>query len=144
MKWSERYSKADQPDMQAIAAFVASRLWGELCAHLESSYGVTPRVEYSVCSGAPGWNVKYRKSGRALCTLYPDEGFFTCLVSIGNREAVEAELLLPLCTAAIRSLYWTTKPFQGGRWLMIPVTSPDILDDVKRLIALRVPKRNPR
>ena len=140
MKWSDRYSKADMPDMGKISAFVASPLWGELCSHLESLYAVSPQIDYSVCSGAPGWNVKYRKSGRSLCTLYPDDGFFTCLISVGSREATEAELLLSNCTETIRTLYWNTKPFNGGRWLMIPITSAEILDDTERLIALRVRK----
>lgn len=141
MKWNELYSKAMMPDMQQISAFVASPLWEEICSYLETGYGVLPKVEHSICSGAPGWNVKYKKSGRALCTLYPNEGFFTCLVSVGSREAMEAELLLLSCSETVRKLYWNTKPFNGSRWLMIPVTAPEILEDAKRLIDLRVKKK---
>lgn len=141
MTWSECYSKADMPDMPKIAAFVASPLWEALCTHLENSYGVSPKIDYSTCAFAPGWNVKYRKSGRALCTLYPDHGTFTCLVTVGNRETVAAELLLPGFSEAVRHLYLTTKPFNGGRWLMIPVTSSQILEDTKQLIALRMQKQ---
>ncbi len=141
MNWSECYPKTQMPNLQQISIFVANPLWEELCAHLESCYDVLPKIEHSICSGAPGWNVKYKKSGRALCTLYPSHGYFTCLVSVGSREAMEAELLLSVCTETVRSLYWSTAPYNGGRWLMIPVSSPEILDDVKRLIALRVHKK---
>ena len=51
---------------------------------------------------------------------------------------MQAELLLCTCTDYLRELYWNTKPYNGGRWLMISVTSPEILEDVKALIALRV------
>lgn len=138
MKWSEYCSRAEMPELRKISAFVSSPLWEELCSHLESVYGVSPKVEYSTCSGAPGWNVKYKKSGRALCTLYPDDGFFTCLVAVGSREATRAELLLPGFTETVRSLYRDTKLFNGGRWLMIPVSSSEILSDVKQLVALRL------
>lgn len=138
MNWNQLYPKDFPPDRAAISDYIGSPLWDKLCAHLESCYGVSPKVEHSICSGAPGWNVKYKKSGRALCTLYPNHGFFTCLVSVGNREAMEAELLLSRCTETVLNLYWDTKPFNGGRWLMIPVTSAETLEDVKRLIALRV------
>lgn len=141
MNWNQLYPKGYPPDVTAISDYISSPLWNTLCSHLETCYGVSPKVEHSICSGAPGWNVKYQKSGRALCTLYPAEGFFTCLVSVGSREVMEAELLLSGCTEAVRSLYWNTKPFNGGRWLMIPVTSPEILEDVKQLIALRVQKK---
>ena len=140
MKWCDCYSKIEVPSLESIAKYINNPLWENVRSHLEETYKVSPKVEYSTCSGAPGWNVKYKKSGRALCTLYPDEGFFTCLVCIGSREQVEAEILLSFCTEYLRNLYWSVKPFNGSRWLMIRVTSSDILEDVKRLIALRVQK----
>jgi hypothetical protein len=141
MNWNECYPKMQMPNLQQISNFVATPLWSALCTHLESSYGVSPKIEHSTCSAAPGWNVKYKKSGRALCTLYPDDGFFTCLVSVGGREAMEAELILSACTQTVQDLYWGAKPFNGSRWLMIPVTSPETLEDAEKLIALRVQKK---
>jgi hypothetical protein len=82
--------------------------------------------------------VKYKKSGRALCTLYPDAGQFIALVTIGAKEATEAELLLPTCTEFLRELYARTQTFNGARWLMIHVTDEGVLEDVKKLIRLRV------
>lgn len=141
MNWNEQYPKTTMPNLQEVSCFVASPLWDELCAHIESCYGVLPKAEHSICSGAPGWNIKYKKSGRSLCTLYPANSFFTCLVSVGSREAMEAELLLSSCTEYVHNLYWNTKLFNGGRWLMVSVTSAEILEDVKKLIALRVQKK---
>lgn len=141
MNWNEQYPKNIMPNLEEVSSFIANSLWDELCTYLESCYGVSPKIEHSICSGAPGWNVKYKKSGRALCTLYPAGGFFTCMVSVGSREAMEAELILSACSEYVRNLYWNTKPFNGGRWLMIAVTSADILEDVKNLIGLRVQKK---
>lgn len=141
MNWNEQYSKSTIPNLDDVSSFVANPLWDELCTYLESCYGVLPKTEYSICSGAPGWNIKYKKSEQSLCTLYPADGFFTCLVSVGSRETMEAELLLSACSEYVRNLYWNTKPFNGGRWLMIAVTSAEILEDVKKLINLRVQKK---
>ncbi len=141
MEWKELYSKGCRPDLTAIAVYIESPLWNRLCEHVESIYGISPVIEHSVCSGAPGWNIKYKKGGRALCTLYPAQGFFTCLVSVGSKEAMEAELLLPSCTSYLQELYRNTRVFNGGRWLMIEVTSEAILEDVKMLIDLRVKKK---
>ena len=138
MNWNEQFAKDRQPDLLQISAHISSDLWEKLCAHLEQTYDVQPRIEHSQCAGAPGWNVKYKKGGRALCTLYPREGFFTCLVAVGGREALEAELMLSACTEYTRALYWRAKPYNGARWLMIDVTAEYILDDVKKLIALRI------
>ncbi|HBB28593.1 MAG TPA: hypothetical protein DC000_04975, partial [Clostridiales bacterium] len=34
-------------------------------------------------------------------------------------------------------IYKQSKPFNGGRWLMIDVKTPEILNDVKELICIR-------
>lgn len=142
MRWSEQFTLENRPNFQQITDYIDSPLWEDLCAHLEGTYGVSPLIEYSKCGGAPGWNVKYKKSGRSLCTLYPNEHFFTSLVSIGSKEAMEAELLLISCDPYVQELYERTALFNGSRWMMIDVTTTAILEDVKRLIALRVqPKK---
>lgn len=141
MNWNERYPPMIQPELSQISAHVGSPLWVDLCTHLEQAYGVSPQVQHSNCSGAPGWNVKYKRNSRALCTLYPSGGYFTAMVSVGRREATEAELMLCTCTDYLRDLYWSAKPWNGGRWLMIEVRTPEILEDVKRMIGLRMAKK---
>ena len=138
MNWLEAYPKSEEPTLQQISDFIASPLWNGLCSWAEGSYSVAPKVEHSTCSGAPGWNVKYKKSGRALCTLYPDRGQFIALVTIGAKEAPEAELLLPTCSDYIRELFARTQTFNGARWLMIHISDERVLEDVKKFIRLRV------
>ena len=138
MSWFQRYPKSQQPTLEQISEYIASPLWGELCQWAKKSYQIEPKVEHSTCSGAPGWNVKYKKGGRALCTLYPDEGQFTALITVGAKEAPAAELLLPTCSDYIRELFARTQTMNGARWLMIRVTDAQVLEDVKKLIRLRV------
>lgn len=140
MHWNECYTKQTPPTLAEIGEHIASPLWDKLCTHLQDRYGVAPHIEHSICSAAPGWNVKYKKSSRSLCTLYPAEGYFTAMVSIGSKEAMEAELLLSACTEYTQALYWRTNCCNGSRWLMIEVRTPEILEDVKTLIALRMRK----
>lgn len=137
MSWNEQYPMNKKPTEEEIADYINSPLWRELCGFIEQRWSSTPSVEYSRCSGAPGWNVKYKKGSRAICTLYPNDGFFTCMVSIGSKQAEEAEILLLSCTKYLQELYSNSSVFNGGRWLMIDVTSPEILDDVKELIEVR-------
>ena len=137
MEWCDKYGEHEKPERKMIADFVKSRLWNELCDFIENSYKAKPKIEYSGCSMQKGWNLKYKKGGRSLCTLYPEEGSFLCLVSIGRKEADRAEFILPSCSDIIRQLYDEAKPFNGSRWLMIPITDVKLLEDVKKLIAVR-------
>ncbi|MEG0663875.1 MAG: DUF3788 domain-containing protein [Clostridia bacterium] len=138
MSWKSLYSQSNKPDISNISSYVNCSLWNDLCLYIEDAYKVTPSIEYSRCSMETGWNVKYKKSGRSLCTLYPKENSFTCLISIGTKETIETELLIPSFDIYLQELYKNTKPFNGSRWLMINITSKEILDGVKALINIRV------
>ncbi len=127
----------ESQSMGEIADYVSNPLWNNLCDFVEETFSVLPQIEYSKCSMKPGWNVKYKKSSRAICTLYPDKGDFTCLLVIGSKEAMETELKLASCNPYINEIYKQAKPFNGGRWLMIDVKTPEILNDVKELICIR-------
>ena len=142
MQWSEMYSKEREPSSVQIREFADTPLWDDLAAHLEQAYNVRPQLFYSCCSmdkGAwKGWNVKYKKSGKALCSLYPKQGYYVALIAIGEREAAEADLLIPLCDEYTQDLYNRTKSGKTGKSLAIEVTNGKILRDVENLIALRV------
>ena len=137
MDWVALYPADRQPGEAEIAAYIASPLWDDLNRFLSENYQVHPSCGYSACSGQPGWNVKYRKAGRSLCTLYPMPGYFIALVVIGGKEEAEARLALPACDPYTRRLFEDSVSMAGGRWLMISVTNERVLEDVKRLIQLR-------
>ena len=137
---AENWDKLDNtqpPQPGTLAAFVANPLWDGFLAYMEDTYQTKPQVEYSGCGAAPGWNVKFKKSGRTLCTLYPEPGWFTALVVIGQREKAETELALPTLSEYTQALYHTTKEGMGQRWLMFRVDSAVVLEDVKRCVAIR-------
>ncbi len=105
------------------------------------TYQVRPKMTYSKCAAQPGWNVKYQKSGKSLCTLYPMKDFFIALVVVGAKEETEVGLSLEMLTPYVAGLYRRTSFSCGGRWLMIEVKDKDVLDDVKSLINIRVKPR---
>jgi len=137
MEWVNLYTADKQPTEAEITEYIGSQLWNDLNDFLRENYEVEPKITYSTCSGQPGWNVKYQKAGRALCTLYPMSGFFIALVVIGTKEEMEAEPVLLTCDESIQKMYKEAMPLMGSRWLMIHVTNEKILDDVKLLIQLR-------
>ena len=143
IQWSDLFGKEHEPTIEQIQEFVATPLWGELADYLQQTYKVKPKVEYSGCKmdkGAwKGWNVKYKKSGKSLCTLYPKQGYFLSLITIAEKDVSEADLLIQLCTDYVQELYHRTEFGKNyGKMLGIEVTSEDILRDMKEFMALRV------
>lgn len=145
MQWSELYREELEPSKNQLDMFVGSPLWDELTQYLQQTYKVEPKLFYSHCSMDKdfwkGWNVKYKKSGKSLCTLYPKQGYFVAIVPVGTKEAVEVDLLILLCDKYTQDLYSKTKSGVNGKSLALDVTSKNILCDVKELVALRVGSR---
>lgn len=145
MLWSELYDGGQKPSDHQINDFVNTPLWDDLANQLQQTYHVQPKMAYSCCSmdngSWKGWNVKYKKSGKSLCTLYPKQGYFTALIAVGASESVEAELLIPFCDEYTQQVYRQAVFSAGYKPLAIDVTSKDILDDVETLIALRAGSR---
>jgi hypothetical protein len=138
MEWNALYDQSNPPSLDDISKYVNSALWEKLNSFLQNNYHIQPKLSYSRCSMQPGWNVKYQKSGKSLCTLYPREDFIIALVVIGNKESHEAELMLASFSEYTQSLYQNTVFSAGGRWLMINITEPAILKDVICLIQMRI------
>ncbi len=141
VNWDSLFGPETEPNFVQIGDYIETPLWVELNTYLQNAYQVKPMITYSRGSMQRGWNVKYQKGGRALCTLYPMPGFFIALVVVGAKEMHAAELLLPLLGADARSLYGSTPVCMGAKWLMLPVRDREQLADVRRLISLRVPPK---
>ncbi len=144
LKIRETWNKTNgtqKPTLTTISAYVDSPLFEQLCNHMETEYQSKPVFEYSKCSMQYGWNMKYKKAGRTLCTIYPMDGYFIALIVMGNREMIETELMLPFFTEYFQKLYRETKTGMNQKWLMISVTDDTILEDVKQCIAIRRGKR---
>ena len=144
MEWSQAFKQDVQPTLEEIEGFIHNELWQALNAFIHSTYGVEPMIEYSDCGMQRGWNVKYRKGGKSLCTLYPMSGYFIALVVVGKKEVPEAELLLPSFSEYTQALYHSTDFYIGGKWLMMYVTDYAILADAMRLMELRAKPREPK
>ena len=142
MTWAERFTSIQQPEMEDIAEWIGQPLFLELRDWMADTYGVQPLVEYSNCSMDRGWNVKYRKGSKALAACYIREGWFTAMVTLGAKQVEELTVLLPTFSTYLQELFAATPRFNGGKWLVIDVKSPEQLEDVKGLVLLKAkPKK---
>lgn len=137
MKWDEAFEKGNQPEFGQITKFVNNKLWEELCSFIETQFGSEPSIEYSTCSMARGWNVKYKKARKSICTLYPEKDTFYCMITIGKNEAVESEMYLPSCHQSIQKLYNDINSLNGAKWLSIEVINEEVLENIINLMKIK-------
>ncbi|MDR2899536.1 MAG: DUF3788 domain-containing protein [Clostridiales bacterium] len=141
MRWSELYGKEHEPDDSQIKEFINIPLYEDLDDYLRREYNVKPQLFYSGCSmdngSWDGWNIKYKKSGNALCTIYPKQGYFMVLMNVGPRELNDADMTIPLCSEYTQTLYSNAKTGAMGKSLPLEVSSREVLSDVKKLVKIR-------
>lgn len=128
------------PDYDEIGSYIrppARELWLLLNDFIRERYKAEPRITFSACAGKPGWNVKYQRSGKSICTLYPEKEGFIALVVVTLDLLPLIEALSEKLTPAVRDTVKGAKPFNGTLWLMLRVDSPQALEDVKQLLILK-------
>lgn len=111
----------------------AAPLWTELIAFVESSFRV--RSDWKFYGKNYGWALAFKKSGKALVSLYPGAGSFTAQLILKDDQlsSVPGELMIPELRAAIDA----ANPYAEGRWIFLAVRSERELEVVTKLIEIR-------
>ena len=128
------------PTLYEIGNYIgggAEKRWLELNQYLDKNFKVKQKTSYSTCSGKPGWNFKYQKSGKALCTPYPERGRFIVLIVV-TLALIENLNLSGYANPFIWNIIEEAKPFNKTKWLMIPVEDQTELESVIELLHLKV------
>jgi hypothetical protein len=128
--------RSDEPDLgRAEGAVGAARpLWDEV---LESIAALTrAQPSWRFYGRNYGWAVAFKKSGRALTALFPDEDRFTVLVVLSAAQA-DAALADTGLSAATRELIGSLPRFKEGCWAFVAVGDAARVADARRLIAIR-------
>lgn len=127
-----------KPSIEEMSAYINNPLFNEFYEYLNNEYQPLIAVEYSKDSWLKGWNIKFRKAGRALCVAYPKENYFTVLVVIGRKEKERVEAQLTSFSPDLQKIYQSTTEGMGQRWLMIDLHQQNQLySDVQQLIRIR-------
>ena len=127
-----------QPALEEICQYVRTLTYEQFCTEIKEQYQCRETIEYSSCSLERGWNIKFKKAGKTLCTIYPRESYFTVMVVVGQKEKERVNEIMPQCTMDLQEIYGLTKEGNGQKWLMIDLEDRGSLyDDVLQLIKIR-------
>ncbi|MCL2391837.1 MAG: DUF3788 domain-containing protein [Oscillospiraceae bacterium] len=94
----ELFDKGTQPTEAEIKDFVGTEIFAfytDLDNHMRERYNIKPKFAYSSCAMDRniwrGWNIKYQKSGKSFCTIYPQQDYLLVLVPGKHFEVRNAE-----------------------------------------------------
>lgn len=124
----------DKPDeLLGAAAPVLSELVGRI------------RMEYAVDEIFDGKDeVKFRRGGKTLVTLYLHEGYFTFLLIFGKEEREKFENRRAEFSADFGALYDAARTYHDGKWLFYDVRADGNVEMLMRLLHIKKrPNRKP-
>ncbi len=132
-----------RPTLEEIGQYINNPVFIQFCSEIKNTYACKETIEFSSCSWEKGWNIKFKKAGKTLCTIYPREYYFTVMVVIGRKEKESVEKILPGCSSEMRDLYHQTPEGNGQRWLTADLEDhADLYRDLLRFIHIRRNSRN--
>ena len=127
--------KSQPPGVEDLQAAMgnAHPLWERLQRFIETNYQIPGELSYG--GKKYGWNLWYRKSGKSLTSLYPQQDGFVAQVVLGRDQAGKAATLE--LGEKVRRLVDDTPLLHDGQWLFIPVTEERDVMDVEKLLLLK-------
>ncbi|HQE93994.1 MAG TPA: DUF3788 family protein [Anaerolineae bacterium] len=129
--------KKQRPTEDEILAMIGQKLplWEELIHFIRENY--PSDEDFTFLYGKKyGWALRFRIRKQLLTSLYPAEGGFKVQINL-SPEAVEQALAMQL-GHHVQEAITRAHPFPEGRWVFIPIDSADDVQDIKRLLVLRV------
>ena len=131
--------KDRRPSPRQISQMLGPKkpLWDRLLKFIASNYQIPPDLSYG--GKKYGWNLWYRKGGKTLVSLYPQDKHFVAQVVLGHAQAEEA-LTLKL-GKSVRQTIEAAPQLHDGKWLFLGVRNVRDVKDVEALLQL---KKRPR
>jgi len=138
-RMTDKTRKPTEEEMMNFIGEPGKEAWSELRQFIEDHYDlVSETVFYGV---KYGWTIRYRKGGKTLCSLFPENGGFTVLIVLGKEESEKALSMTQELSSRTRTLLTDTKQLHDGRWLWIRLLKTRDASDVKKLLQI---KRRPK
>lgn len=126
------------PTEYEMREYINNDLFEDFYQYMKNTYNALPKFEFSKCSWEYGWNVKFKKGSKSLCTVYPRENYFTVLVVIGKKEKQFFENMFSSFSCDTQQIYKETEEANNQKWLMIDLEDKGKrYEDVKKIIEIR-------
>ncbi len=109
------------------------KLWQELTQFIADHYPIA--AEWNFGGKKVGWNLWYRKSGKTLINLFPQQAGFMAQVVLGREQVEKAQRIR--FGKNVGQVFQNTRQLHDGRWLFIQVRTKKDIQDLQQLMLLK-------
>ncbi len=126
-------------DILKIIGKQAEIAWNKLTNFMQTNYEIEPETVFY--GKNYGWLIRYRKSGKTLCSIFPEKNSFTFQITYGKKEVEKFLNQKEEFNQVISEIFESTKQLHDGRWLFIRLLDDVLVQDIVNLITI---KRKPK
>jgi hypothetical protein len=130
-------NRSHPPSPEEIRTTLGPRypLWERLTQFIDTHYQITGKLSFWGPAKS-GWNLRYKRKGRSLVALYPQQQRIVAQVVLGKAQAEQA-LSLEL-GEKVGKMVREMPQLHDGRWLWIPVLNEADAEDVEQLLLIKM------
>jgi len=141
MQFQRMLDKEKNPTNDDIISTVGEKspLWIEINKFIEARYEILPEIVFY--GKKYGWTLRYRKSGKTLCSFFPEINSFSVLIVLGSKEVDKLLQEIQNLNLRTRSVFENTEQLHDGRWLWLRVFDVEDIKSIKLILSI---KRNPK
>lgn len=126
------------PSLELIHSHIgpqALEAWLQLTRFADKNYDHQSEIIYG--GKNYGWNLRYRKGGKTLFSMFPEKDCFTVLLVLGQKEIGVYKDREDKFGESFKSVYESASQFHDGRWLWIKVHSVEGINDIEKMILIK-------
>jgi hypothetical protein len=124
-----------QEELSALMRESMYEIWSNIVGFIEKNYELESMWNNGGKTGE--YELKYRKSGKTLCALYPRENGLFILIIFGKLEREKFESSRTEFSEYINRFYDNTHQYHDGKWLYLDVINNGLTEDIKKLILIK-------
>ncbi len=139
----ERFLNKDEaPTAEQIKKTLGKKIleeWNKLNDYISASYNIEPTLLYG--GKNYGWMLKYRKSSKTLCVLFPEKDAFTSVIVFGKTELEMLKSLYKNLTRSTQKIINETHQYHDGKWVKFTIPDNGNIEQIKIMLGV---KRKPK
>lgn len=110
------------------------QIWNDIIGFIENNYEMDALWTQSKSGDC---ELKYRRSGKTLCALYPKKNNLEILIIFGKNEREKFEEQRRDFSEYTNHLYDNTRQYHDGRWMYIQLEDQTVIEDIKKMILIK-------
>ncbi|NHJ86193.1 MAG: DUF3788 domain-containing protein [Asgard group archaeon] len=138
---AQRLIQDNEPTNKDIITIIGSAkdAWLAFTTFLDETYDFSAeKINYGK---KYGWAIRYRKSNKTWCALYPEKDRFQVQIIFGKKEVELFAEKRSEFGDFVLNKFDNTKQLHDGRWMFFTIEDNTLLEDLKKLMLI---KRKPK